>query len=122
MKVLLIIGAISGFLTVALGAFGAHGLEGRLSEKAIATWEKAVQYQMFHTLAIIGAVLLMQKIQAGSLTTAGWFFIAGILLFSGTLYIYAVSGITIFAIITPVGGVAFLIGWVLLGYSAIKYL
>ncbi len=77
MKALLIIGAVSGFLTVALGAFGAHGLEGRLSEKAIATWEKAVQYQMFHTVVIIGVALLLQKIQAGSLTTAGGFFIAG---------------------------------------------
>ncbi|SDC02401.1 Uncharacterized membrane protein YgdD, TMEM256/DUF423 family [Terribacillus halophilus] len=122
MKALLIIAAISGFLTVGLGAFGAHGLEGRLTEKAIATWEKAVLYQMFHTLALIGIALLLQKIQAGSLMTAGGFFIAGILLFSGTLYIYAVSGITVFALITPVGGVAFLIGWALLGYSAIKYL
>ncbi|SER88932.1 Uncharacterized membrane protein YgdD, TMEM256/DUF423 family [Gracilibacillus ureilyticus] len=122
MKIFLLLGIINGFLAVALGAFGAHGLESRLSEKMLATWEKAVQYQMFHTVALLAAGLLMQKITAASITSAGWFFFAGILLFSGSLYIYSTTGIKTFAMITPIGGLAFLIGWILLGYAVVKFI
>ncbi|RYG71793.1 DUF423 domain-containing protein [Lentibacillus lipolyticus] len=122
MKLFLVLGAINGFLAVALGAFGAHGLEGKISEKALGTWEKAVNYQMFHTMALIAVGLLLAKIQSGSLMWGGWMFFIGIILFSGTLYIYSVSGIKTFAMITPIGGVAFLIGWVLLGYAGMKFL
>ncbi|WP_010648441.1 DUF423 domain-containing protein [Oceanobacillus massiliensis] len=123
MKLLLILAAINGFLAVALGAFGAHGLEGRISEKAIATWEKAVTYQMFHTMALVAVGLLLAKYQNGSLfATSGWMFFAGIILFSGSLYVYSLTSIKTFAMITPIGGVAFLIGWVLLGIALIKYL
>lgn len=122
MKLFLILGAINGFLAVALGAFGAHGLEGRLSENALGTWEKAVNYQMFHTMALLVTGLLLAKMESGGMIWAGWMFFAGIVLFSGSLYIYSTSGVTTFAMITPFGGVAFLIGWVLLGYAVIKYL
>lgn len=122
MKLFIIIGAINGFLAVALGAFGAHGLEGKLTEKQLATWEKAVDYQMFHTAAILATGLLMQKIQAASLTWAGWMFLVGIIIFSGSLYIYSTTSIRMFAMTTPIGGFAFLIGWVLLGIAAVKYL
>lgn len=122
MKLFLILGAINGFLAVALGAFGAHGLEGKLSEKALKTWDKAVNYQMFHTMALLITGLLLSKIQSGGMLWAGWMFLVGILLFSGTLYIYSTTGIKTFAMITPIGGVAFLIGWVLLGYAVMKYL
>lgn len=122
MKLLLLLGALNGFIAVALGAFGAHGLEGKLSEKMIDTWNKAVQYQMFHTMALFVTGLLMQKITAGSIVSAGWFFLVGIILFSGSLYIYSTTQIKTFAMITPLGGVAFLIGWVLLGYAAMKYI
>ncbi|MEQ6376846.1 DUF423 domain-containing protein [Bacillaceae bacterium S4-13-56] len=122
MKTILLLAAINGFLAVALGAFGAHGLEGKLTEKALKTWEKAVDYQMFHTAGLLGVGLLMMKVQAASLSTAGWFFFIGIILFSGSLYIYSTSQIKIFAMITPLGGVAFLIGWVLFGYSLLKFL
>jgi len=121
MKVFMIIGAISGFLAVALGAFGAHGLEGKVSEKAIETWGKAVDYQMFHTIALFITGFLLYKIQSGGLMWSGWFFLIGIVLFSGSLYLYATSGVKTFAMVTPLGGVAFLIGWVLLGYAVIKY-
>ncbi|MDX8045054.1 DUF423 domain-containing protein [Gracilibacillus sp. S3-1-1] len=121
MKIFLLLGVLNGFLAVALGAFGAHGLEGRLSEKMLKTWEKAVQYQMFHTVALLVTGLIMQKITSGSIVSAGWFFLAGIILFSGSLYIYSTTGIKTFAMITPIGGLAFLIGWVLLGYAIIKY-
>ncbi|WP_339226468.1 DUF423 domain-containing protein [Oceanobacillus sp. FSL K6-2867] len=123
MKLLLLLGAINGFLAVALGAFGAHGLEGKLSEKAIATWEKAVDYQMFHTMALFVTGLLLAKFpNASSLTAAGWLFLIGIILFSGSLYIYSTTSIKTFAMITPLGGVAFLIGWVLIGIAVMRNL
>lgn len=122
MKVLLIIAALNGFLAVALGAFGAHGLEGKISEQALKTWEKAVHYQMFHTISILITGLAMFKIQASSLVWAGWLFVLGILLFSGSLYVYSATGIRSLAMITPFGGILFLIGWILLGYTFIKVL
>ncbi|MFD2629303.1 DUF423 domain-containing protein [Oceanobacillus kapialis] len=122
MKLFLLLGVVNGFLAVALGAFGAHGLEGRISEKAIATWEKAVTYQMFHTMALLVTGLLMAKFTSGGLVWAGGMFFAGIVLFSGSLYIYSVTSIKTFAMITPLGGVAFLIGWVLIGTAIVKNL
>ncbi|HLR70926.1 MAG TPA: DUF423 domain-containing protein [Pseudogracilibacillus sp.] len=122
MKLLLIIGVINGFLAVALGAFGAHGLEGKISENALKTWEKAVNYQMFHTVSILITGLSLLKLQSNALLGAGWAFVIGIILFSGSLYIYSTTGIRSLAMITPFGGVAFLIGWILLGYAIIKIL
>ncbi|MDQ0158057.1 DUF423 domain-containing protein [Alkalibacillus salilacus] len=120
MKLLLIIGAISGFITVALGAFGAHGLESRLSAKMMDTWEKAVQYQMFHTTAIFVAAILALRADVAMFQTAGWFFIVGILIFSGSLYIYSLSGLKVFGMITPIGGLAFLVGWAIVAYAVTK--
>ncbi|MDC3414598.1 DUF423 domain-containing protein [Aquibacillus sp. 3ASR75-11] len=122
MKLFLILGILNGFLAVTLGAFGAHGLDGKVSDSALKIWEKAVNYQMFHTMALFLTAFLVGKVQASSITTAGWLFFVGILLFSGTLYIYAPTGIKVFAMITPIGGLAFLIGWLFLGYGIIKYL
>lgn len=121
-KIFLLLGAINGFLAVALGAFGAHGLEGKLTDKMLNTWEKAVQYQMFHTVALFITGLLMMKIQSAGMVWAGWSFFAGILLFSGSLYLYSTTGTKILAMITPFGGVLFLVGWVLLGYAIMKYI
>ncbi|WP_101842335.1 DUF423 domain-containing protein [Halobacillus sp. Marseille-P3879] len=121
MKLFLLLGIINGFLAVALGAFGAHGLEGKVSEKSLGQWEKAVNYQMFHTMALFVTGLLLSKIQTGAISGAGWFFFIGILLFSGSLYIYATSGVKTFAMITPFGGLSFLIGWILLGYAVVKH-
>ncbi|MFB1049684.1 DUF423 domain-containing protein [Paraliobacillus sp. JSM ZJ581] len=120
MKLFIFLGVINGFLAVALGAFGAHGLEGKLTEKSLKTWEKAVQYQMFHTSALLVTALLLAKYQLSTISMAGWFFFAGIILFSGSLYIYATTTIKTFAMITPIGGFAFLIGWILLGYATCK--
>lgn len=121
MKIFLVLAVLNGFLSVALGAFGAHGLEGKVSQKGLEQWGKAVDYQMFHTMALFVTALLMSKIQTGAMTGAGWFFFVGILLFSGSLYIYAPTGIKTFAMITPIGGLSFLIGWILLGYAVIKH-
>jgi len=122
MKLFLILGAINGFIAVALGAFGAHGLEGKITENALGTWEKAVNYQMFHTMALFVTGLLMANFQSANLTWAGWMFFIGIILFSGSLYIYSTTSITTFAMITPIGGVAFLVGWVLLGIALLRNL
>jgi len=121
-KALFLVATINGFLAVALGAFGAHGLEGKVSEKALATWEKAVHYQMFHTMAILFTALAMFKIQTASLVWSGWLFVLGIILFSGSLFIYSTTGIKMLAMITPFGGITFLIGWILLGYTVVKAL
>ncbi|WP_373894023.1 DUF423 domain-containing protein [Virgibacillus natechei] len=121
-KLFLILGAINGFLAVALGAFGAHGLEGKVSESALKTWDKAVNYQMFHTMALLVTGLILGKITSGGAVWAGWMFFVGIVLFSGSLYIYSVTSIKTFAMITPIGGLAFLIGWVLLGTAVARYL
>ena len=110
----LVIGAISGFLVVILGAFGAHGLKDILDEYGKSIYEKAVLYHMFHTMAIL-VLELIEKIQPEmQLSLAGWAFILGIILFSGSLYILAVTGFKWMGMITPFGGVFFIIGWVLL--------
>jgi uncharacterized membrane protein YgdD (TMEM256/DUF423 family) len=103
-------GAIFAFLAVAAGAFGAHALRSRLSPADLAVFETAARYQMYHALALfIAAYLAMQGWRLAP--PAGWLFIVGILLFSGSLYLIVFTGITRFGIITPVGGVAFLAGW-----------
>jgi|SRR5699024_3115605 len=122
MKVFLMLGVINGFLAVALGAFGAHGLEGKISERALNTWEKAVNYQMFHTMALLVTGILLSKIESVSMMWAGWLFFIGILLFSGSLYLYSTTGVKFLAMITPFGGITFLIGWIILGYTIVAYL
>ncbi len=123
MKLFLILGVINGFLAVALGAFGAHGLEGKIPEKYLKTWQTGVQYQMFHAGALFVVAFLVDKFtNIGALTTAGWLFLAGIILFSGSLYVLSVTQISILGAITPLGGLAFLGGWLLVGYAAIRYL
>jgi len=121
MKLFLLLGVINGFLAVALGAFGAHGLEGKVSEKSLGIWDKAVHYQMFHTMALLVTGLLLAKIQSGGMLWAGWMFFIGTVLFSASLYLYATTGVKTLAMITPFGGVAFLVGWILLGYAVVKY-
>lgn len=124
MKFFIIAGAINGFLSVALGAFGAHLLEGRVADKYLATWETAVQYQMFHALALVAIGILMSSKLLGpvsQLNVAGYLILAGIIIFSGSLYVLSLTGISILGAITPIGGVAFLIGWVMLIVAAVKY-
>src|SRR5699024_8777927 len=93
----------------------------RSSEKSIGIWEKAVHYQMFHATALLVTGLVAMKMQFASLTAAGWMFLIGIILFSGSLYLYAVTSVKAFAMITPFGGVSFLVGWLLLAIFTIKY-
>ena len=115
----LLLGAVAGFLGVALGAFGAHGLRGRLSPEMLAVFETGVRYHMYHALALVLVSLVMNRMSGWLLQTAGWSFVAGIVLFSGSLYALALSGVTILGAVTPIGGLAFLIGWACLAFAAI---
>ncbi|QXH94640.1 DUF423 domain-containing protein [Pseudomonas ogarae] len=114
----LMLAAFFGFTGVALGAFAAHGLKGRLSAEYLAIFHTGVTYQLVHTLALLGVALLATHIPGRIVTWAGVSFVVGILLFSGSLYLLTLTGISKLGIITPVGGVAFLIGWVCLGLAA----
>lgn len=113
------IGALSAFIGVGFGAFGAHGLRARLSPDMLAVFETGVRYQMYHSFAILIVALAAARFDGRLLQTAGWAFTAGIVLFSGSLYVLTLTGITTLGAITPIGGLAFLIGWGLLAYIAI---
>jgi uncharacterized membrane protein YgdD (TMEM256/DUF423 family) len=110
-KTFLLIGALAGLMGVGLGAFGAHGLRGRLSPEMLAVFETAVRYQMYHALALVLTAVILGRMDGWLVRTAGWAFTAGIVLFSGSLYVLALTGITAFGAITPIGGLAFLLGW-----------
>lgn len=112
----IIISAISGFTAVAIGAFGAHGLREKLSSEMIEVYKTGVLYQLIHSVVLL--VLSLNTIIKSKLPSI--FFLLGIILFSFSLYIYSTSGIRFFAMITPIGGFCFLIGWLLLIYKAIK--
>ena len=103
--------AISGFLSVALGAFGAHSLKNILDEYGKSIYEKAVLYQMFHTMALFVVGVLQHLAKETSFSIAGWGFLIGIVLFSGSLYLLAITDIKWLGVVTPLGGVAFLFGW-----------
>ncbi|MGB2254024.1 MAG: DUF423 domain-containing protein [Spongiibacter marinus] len=112
---------LSGFFAVALGAFGAHGLKGRLSADMVAVYETAVQYHFYHTFALLAVALLMQLgVQHGALRAATWLFGIGIVLFSGSLYALSISGIKVLGAITPVGGLCFLAAWICLMVAALR--
>ncbi len=120
-KLFLNISAINGFLAVALGAFGAHGLKGKLAENLFSAYETGVQYHFYHALALLGVALLMQRFQESTaFLVSGWLFIVGILLFSGSLYGLALGGSKILGPITPMGGACFLAGWVALFVGTLK--
>ena len=124
MPFFIIAGAVNAAIAVALGAFGAHALKEKLSEHYLAIWETAVQYQMFHALALIAVGILMSPSLFGSVTQlswAGYLILAGIIIFSGSLYVLSLSGIGILGAITPIGGVAFIAGWIMLIVAAIKF-
>ncbi len=116
-RTFLLIGALAGFLGVGLGAFGAHALRGRLTPEMLAVFETGVRYQMYHALAIGLVALLLPRISGWLIVAAGWCFVGGIVLFSGSLYLLALTGVTVLGAITPLGGLAFLAGWALLAVA-----
>ena len=117
-RTFLFIGALLGGVGVGLGAFGAHGLKGRLSQEMLAVFETGVRYQMYHALALLALGAMMTRHEGRAVVVAGWSFTAGILIFSGSLYALALSGVTMLGAITPIGGVAFLAGWLALAIAA----
>ena len=117
-RVLLLLAALFGFTGVGLGAFAAHGLKGQLSAEYLAVFQTGVHYQMLHALALLALAALWQRLGGRLLTAAGVCFCVGILLFSGSLYALTLSGISALGMITPVGGLMFLVGWFCLGLAA----
>jgi uncharacterized membrane protein YgdD (TMEM256/DUF423 family) len=114
----LMLAAFFGFTGVALGAFAAHGLKGRLSAEYLAIFHTGVLYQLVHALAILGVAVLAAQLPGRLMTWAGVSFALGIVLFSGSLYALTLTGIGKLGIITPFGGLAFLVGWATLGVAA----
>lgn len=111
------LGAVSGALAVGAGAFGAHALRARLSPAMLDVFETAARYQMYHALALLVVALLLDRRPGTATRIAGWLFVAGTLLFSGSLYAMALSGMRSLGAITPLGGVCFLVGWVSLAVA-----
>ena len=120
-RLFFVLGSVSGFLGVALGAFGAHALKARLSADMLAVWQTAVQYHLWHALGLVGIGILVQHLPAsGPLRLAGWLMLAGIVLFSGSLYVLAATGTRWLGAVTPFGGVAWIAAWVLLAAAVLK--
>jgi uncharacterized membrane protein YgdD (TMEM256/DUF423 family) len=113
-------GALSALIGVAAGAFGAHGLKSRLSPEMLSVFEVGVRYQMYHAFALIVAAWAQTRWPATPVITAGWLFIAGTLLFSGSLYLLSLTSLRWLGAITPLGGLAFLAGWLCLAWAAWK--
>lgn len=111
-------GALLAGLAVAAGAFGAHGLRARLSADMLPVFETAARYQMYHALALMAVGLIADRWPSPLLGTAGWLFLAGIVLFSGSLYGLTLSGVRLLGAITPLGGVAFIAGWACVALAA----
>ncbi len=123
MKVFIILGALNAFLSVALGAFGAHGLEKMVEPKYLETWNTGVQYQMFHAGGLLIIGVLLSKLPGNALLSwSGWFMLIGIIIFSGSLYVLVLTKIGVLGAITPIGGVSFLVAWVLLIIAAVKHM
>ena len=120
-RTFLFFGSLLGFLGVVFGAFGAHALKSRLSADMLVVFETGVRYQMYHAFAILIVAAAIGRIgDANLLVLAGWFFVAGVLLFSGSLYVLSLSGVGVLGAITPVGGLLFLIGWACLLLFALR--
>jgi uncharacterized membrane protein YgdD (TMEM256/DUF423 family) len=117
-QLFILLGSLSGFLAVATGAFGAHALRKRLEADRLAVFETGSRYQMYHALALVAVGLVGGRAPTAATTAAGWLFVAGTVLFSGSLYALALSGMRKLGAITPLGGLAFLGGWLALAWSA----
>jgi uncharacterized membrane protein YgdD (TMEM256/DUF423 family) len=112
------VGALSAGLGVALGAFGAHALKARLSPDMLAVWETGVRYQLVHALALLAVGYAATRWPGTAVHTSGWLFVAGTLLFSGSLYVLSLSGVRWLGAITPLGGVAWIVAWLCLAWGA----
>lgn len=120
-KVFLILGAVNALLAVMLGAFGAHALKARLSAELMAVYQTGIHYHLFHALGLLVVGLLATQLPASaSLRWSGWLMVAGIVLFSGSLYVLSISGLRWLGAITPLGGTAFILAWALFVIAVLK--
>jgi uncharacterized membrane protein YgdD (TMEM256/DUF423 family) len=119
-RTFLALGAVSAAISVAAGAFGAHALKARLSPELLAVFETGARYELYHALGIIAAAWAAARFGGAAPAWAGWLFALGTLLFSGSLYALALTGVRALGAVTPFGGVAFIAGWIALALSALR--
>jgi uncharacterized membrane protein YgdD (TMEM256/DUF423 family) len=121
-KLFVILGALAGAAGVALGAFGAHALKARLTPDQLAVWQTAVQYHFWHALALVAIGIIISAALPGStaLRWAGWLMVAGLVLFSGSLYVLVLSGARWLGAVTPLGGTAWIAAWLLLAWAVLR--
>jgi len=120
MQLWITIAAANAFIAIAAGAFGAHGLQGRVGDRALAAFETGAQYHMYHALALLAVASLTTVTSHGAVNLAGWAFLAGVVLFSGSLYYFGLTESRALVLITPIGGVAFLAGWAALAWAGLR--
>ncbi len=120
MKIFAMLAGILGALGVAAGAFGAHALEGRVEPRMLEVFETAARYQMYHALALLGVAWLAGQTQSTAASVAGWSFLVGIVIFSGSLYLMTFTGMRWLGAITPIGGTALIVGWIALVVAATR--
>ncbi|MCK4509481.1 MAG: DUF423 domain-containing protein [Desulfuromonadales bacterium] len=119
MKVFVMLGSLSAFVGVALGAFGAHGLKAKVTPEMLTVWQTGVQYHLVHALGLVLIGILCQLMpETALLRNAGWMILAGTCLFSGSLYVMVLSDIRVLGMITPLGGIAFLVGWLMVAVAS----
>ncbi len=119
-RTFLALGAISAAISVAAGAFGAHALRARLSPDLLAVFETGARYEMYHAIGVVFAAWAASRFPGAAASWAGWLFVAGTVLFSGSLYALALSGVRALGAVTPFGGVAFIAGWIALALAALR--
>ena len=119
-RLFFVLGALAALIGVTLGAFAAHGLKSRLDPTALTTFETGVRYHMYHALALLAVAWAATRWPGGAVNASGWLFAAGIVLFSGSLYALSLTGMRWLGAITPLGGLAFLAGWLCLAWAAWK--
>ncbi|MBK7831954.1 MAG: DUF423 domain-containing protein [Gemmatimonadetes bacterium] len=119
-RLFLIIAALSGAVSVGAGAFGAHALRARLEPRLLEVFQTGAQYQMYHALALVGVAWVASRWPGALSTASGWLFVAGTVLFSGSLYAMALTGVRALGAITPLGGVCFIAGWVALALAVMR--
>ena len=115
-----VVGAVLGAIGVGLGAFGAHGLKSRVGPDMLAVWETAAKYHLIHALALLATAWACERWPGTWTSAAGWLFAAGIVLFSGSLYAMVLTGVRALGAITPLGGLAFIAGWLALAIAALR--
>lgn len=113
-------GAVAAAVGVALGAFGAHGLKSRVTADLLAVFETGVRYQMYHALALLAVGWIATRTPGPWVSASGWLFLAGIVIFSGSLYVMTLTGAKWLGAITPLGGLCFILGWLVLAVSVMK--